>query len=161
MLQIAFHPKFLSSRVEKERRAILSELQMMNTIDYRVDCQVRTREVNYILACYCICIAKNDLNFCTFSSRAQLLQHLHSENKLSKRFPIGLEEQIKKWDVDKVRKFHERWYFPANATLYIVGDIDNISKTVYQIEVCKNTFMESFYHVLLVYMDSLLESWTI
>ncbi|CAN6700027.1 unnamed protein product [Malus baccata var. baccata] len=100
--EIAFHPKFLSSRVEKERRAILSELQMMNTIDYRVDCQ--------------------------------LLQHLHSENKLSRRFPIGLEEQIKKWDVDKIRKFHERWYFPANATLYIVGDIDNISKTIYQIE---------------------------
>lgn len=100
--EIAFYPKFLASRVEKERRAILSELQMMNTIEYRVDCQ--------------------------------LLQHLHSENKLSERFPIGLEEQIKKWDVDKIRKFHERWYFPANATLYIVGDIDNISKTIYQIE---------------------------
>ncbi|KAF4355476.1 hypothetical protein F8388_015230 [Cannabis sativa] len=101
--EIAFHPKFLSSRVEKERRAILSELQMMNTIDYRLDCQ--------------------------------LLQHLHSENKLSKRFPIGLEDQIKKWDVDKIRKFYERWYFPGNATLYIVGDIDDISKTVFQIEV--------------------------
>ncbi|KAL3604799.1 hypothetical protein D5086_005658 [Populus alba] len=100
--EIAFHPSFLASRVEKERRAILSELQMMNTIEYRVDCQ--------------------------------LLQHLHSENKLSKRFPIGLEEQIKKWDAEKIRKFHERWYFPANATLYIVGDIDNISKTVHQIE---------------------------
>ncbi|KAL3512114.1 hypothetical protein ACH5RR_024831 [Cinchona calisaya] len=100
--EIAFHPKFLASRVEKERRAILSELQMMNTIEYRVDCQ--------------------------------LLQHLHSENKLSKRFPIGLEEQIKKWDADKIRKFHERWYFPANATLYVVGDIDNIPKTVYHIE---------------------------
>ncbi|CAK9145304.1 unnamed protein product [Ilex paraguariensis] len=100
--EIAFHPKFLASRVEKERRAILSELQMMNTMEYRVDCQ--------------------------------LLQHLHSENKLSKRFPIGLEEQIKKWDADKIRKFHERWYFPANATLYIVGDIDNISKAVYHIE---------------------------
>ncbi|XP_065861526.1 stromal processing peptidase, chloroplastic isoform X2 [Euphorbia lathyris] len=100
--EIAFHPKFLSSRVEKERRAILSELQMMNTIEYRVDCQ--------------------------------LLQHLHSENKLSKRFPIGLEEQIKKWDADKIRKFHERWYFPANSTLYIVGDIGDIPKTVHQIE---------------------------
>ncbi|KAL5713697.1 hypothetical protein ACHQM5_015750 [Ranunculus cassubicifolius] len=100
--EIAFHPKFLVSRVEKERRAILSELQMMNTIEYRVDCQ--------------------------------LLQYLHSENKLSSRFPIGLEEQIKKWDADKIRRFHERWYFPANATLYIVGDIDNITKTVYQIE---------------------------
>ncbi|XP_068647590.1 stromal processing peptidase, chloroplastic [Aristolochia californica] len=100
--EIAFHPKFLASRVEKERRAILSELQMMNTIEYRVDCQ--------------------------------LLQHLHSENKLSKRFPIGLEEQIKKWDADKIKKFHERWYFPANATLYIVGDLDNIPKILYQIE---------------------------
>lgn len=70
----------------------------------------------------------------------QLLQHLHSENKLSQRFPIGLEEQIKKWDADKIRKFHERWYFPANATLYIVGDIDNISKTVSQIEVCFRIF---------------------
>jgi predicted Zn-dependent peptidase len=100
--EIVFHPQFLASRVEKERKAILSELQMMNTIEYRVDCQ--------------------------------LLQHLHSENKLSKRFPIGLEEQIKKWDADKIRKFHERWYFPANATLFIVGDIDNISKTVNHIE---------------------------
>ncbi|PKA52843.1 hypothetical protein AXF42_Ash001824 [Apostasia shenzhenica] len=101
-LKIAFNPKFLPSRVEKERRAILSELQMMNTIEYRVDCQ--------------------------------LLQHLHSENKLSKRFPIGLEEQIKKWDADKIRMFHERWYFPANATLYLVGDIDDIANAVYQIE---------------------------
>ncbi|KAJ6973219.1 hypothetical protein NC653_033527 [Populus alba x Populus x berolinensis] len=107
--EIAFHPSFLASRVEKERRAILSELQMMNTIEYRVDCQVQTQ--------WCLCI-----------------QHLHSENKLSKRFPIGLEEQIKKWDADKIRKFHERWYLPANATLYIVGDIDNISKAVHQIE---------------------------
>ncbi|CAL9047522.1 unnamed protein product [Musa banksii] len=100
--EIAFHPKFLPSRVEKERRAILSELQMMNTIEYRIDCQ--------------------------------LLQHLHSENKLSKRFPIGLEEQIKKWDPEKIQKFHERWYFPANATLYLVGDIDDIPKTEAQIE---------------------------
>lgn len=101
--EIAFHPKFLTSRVEKERRAILSELQMMNTIEYRVDCQ--------------------------------LLQYLHSENKLSGRFPIGLEEQIKKWDADKIRKFHERWYFPANSTLYLVGDIHNIPEAVHQIEI--------------------------
>lgn len=73
----------------------------------------------------------------TFSFHAfkQLLQHLHSENKLSKRFPIGLEDQIKKWDTEKIRKFHERWYFPANCTLYIVGDIDNIPETVRHIEV--------------------------
>lgn len=100
--EIAFMPKIVESRIEKERRAILSELQMMNTIEYRVDCQ--------------------------------LLQQLHSENLLGYRFPIGLEEQIQKWDVDVIRAFHERWYFPANATLYVVGDIASVDKTIEQIE---------------------------
>jgi predicted Zn-dependent peptidase len=100
--EIAFKPKFLASRVEKERRAVLSELQMMNTIEYRVDCQ--------------------------------LLQQLHSENMLGYRFPIGLEEQIKKWDPETIKAFHERWYFPANATLFIVGDIGSVSRTLEMIE---------------------------
>lgn len=39
--EIAFQPRFLPSRIDKERRAVLSEAQMMNTIEYRVDCQVR------------------------------------------------------------------------------------------------------------------------
>ncbi|CAL5041862.1 unnamed protein product [Urochloa decumbens] len=110
--EIAFHPKFSSSRVEKERRAILSELQMMNTIEYRVDCQ--------------------------------LLQYLHSENKLSNRFPIGLQEQIQKWDPDKIRRFHERWYYPANATLYLVGEIDDIPRAIREIEaVFEHTLSEN------------------
>lgn len=96
--EIAFRPKFLQTRIDKERKAVLSELQMMNTIEYRVDCQ--------------------------------LLQHLHSENQLSCRFPIGLEEQIRKWDADLIRAFHERWYFPANATLYVVGDIGSVSRAI-------------------------------
>ncbi|CAK9857354.1 unnamed protein product [Sphagnum jensenii] len=100
--EIAFKPKFLASRVEKERRAVLSEQQMMNTIEYRVDCQ--------------------------------LLQQLHSENMLGYRFPIGLEEQIKKWDPETIKAFHERWYFPANATLFIVGDIGSVSRTLEMIE---------------------------
>ncbi|KAJ1635133.1 Metalloenzyme, LuxS/M16 peptidase-like protein [Pavlovales sp. CCMP2436] len=33
--EIAFEPELLSARIEKERKAILSELQMINTIDYR------------------------------------------------------------------------------------------------------------------------------
>ncbi|KAJ7516395.1 hypothetical protein O6H91_22G056800 [Diphasiastrum complanatum] len=100
--EIAFKPKFLLSRIEKERRAILSELQMMNTIEYRVDCQ--------------------------------LLQQLHSENLLGYRFPIGLEEQIKNWDPETIKAFHERWYYPANATLFIVGDIGSIGRTIEMIE---------------------------
>ena len=53
--EIAFAPQFLTSRVEKERRAVLAESRMMNTIEYRVDCS--------------------------------LLQFLHEENNLGKRFP--------------------------------------------------------------------------
>ncbi|KAH7434480.1 hypothetical protein KP509_06G019300 [Ceratopteris richardii] len=112
--EIAFKPKIVESRIEKERKAILSELQMMNTIEYRVDCQ--------------------------------LLQQLHSENLLGYRFPIGLEEQIKKWDVDIIRNFHERWYFPANATLYVVGDIANVENTVQQIEVVFGKVPPGYHH---------------
>jgi Peptidase M16 inactive domain len=64
----------------------------------------------------------------------QLLQHLHADNKLSQRFPIGLEEQIKKWDPETIQRFHERWYYPANATFYLVGDIPSVSDAVHHIE---------------------------
>lgn len=38
--EIAFQPKFDVARIEKERRAVLAETQMMNTIEYRVDCKL-------------------------------------------------------------------------------------------------------------------------
>jgi hypothetical protein len=65
---------------------------MMNTIEYRVDCQ--------------------------------LLQYLHWENALGYRFPIGRMDQVEKWQRDEIVGFWQRHYFPANATLYIVGDVD-------------------------------------
>lgn len=68
---------------------------------------------------------------------------MHSENKLSKRFPIGLEEQIQKWDPDKIRRFHERWYYPANATLYLVGEFDDIPRAVREIEVIRRYILLS------------------
>jgi predicted Zn-dependent peptidase len=40
LAEIAFKPEFLHNRMEKERRAVLAEAQMMNTIEYRVDCQL-------------------------------------------------------------------------------------------------------------------------
>lgn len=40
LAEIAFNPEFLQNRIEKERRAVLAEAQMMNTIEYRVDCQL-------------------------------------------------------------------------------------------------------------------------
>ena len=38
LAEVAFQPEFLSYRIEKERKAVLAEAQMMNTIEYRVDC---------------------------------------------------------------------------------------------------------------------------
>jgi predicted Zn-dependent peptidase len=61
-LQVAFEAEFLQTRIEKERKAVLAEAQMMNTIEYRMDCQ--------------------------------LLNHLHAENNLGHRFPIGLVDQV-------------------------------------------------------------------
>ena len=40
-----------------------------------------------------------------------------------------------KWSVEQVKAFHQRWYFPANATLYVVGDIGSVAATVKEIEV--------------------------
>lgn len=92
LAEIAFEPEFLPSRIEKERKAVVAEAQMMNTIEYRVDCQ--------------------------------LLQYLHWENALGCRFPIGKTEQVEKWQRDEIMHFWGRHYFPSNATLYVVGDVD-------------------------------------
>lgn len=40
LAEVAFEAEFLNSRIEKERRAVMAEAQMMNTIEYRVDCQL-------------------------------------------------------------------------------------------------------------------------
>eukprot|EP00884_Botryococcus_braunii_P007566 jgi/Botrbrau1/16810/Bobra.150_2s0037.1 len=104
LADIAFEPEFLHSRIEKERRAVTAEAQMMNTIEYRVDCQ--------------------------------LLQYLHEENALGCRFPIGKTEQVEQWDRDTLINFWKKWYFPANATLYVVGDFDRpvaeVEKLIYK-----------------------------
>lgn len=33
--------------------------------------------------------------------------------------------QVEKWDRKMLMGFWEKWYFPANAVLYIVGDLGN------------------------------------
>ena len=40
LAEIAFAPQFFPGRIEKERRAVMAEAQMMNSIEYRVDCQL-------------------------------------------------------------------------------------------------------------------------
>ncbi|KAL7554494.1 hypothetical protein ACHAWF_017950 [Thalassiosira exigua] len=80
------------SRIEKERQAVLSEMTMVNTIEYRVECQI--------------------------------LSTLHRENRLAKRFPIGKEGLIRKWERDDVKTWHRTHYRPDNVLLYVVGDLD-------------------------------------
>ncbi len=80
-----------SSRLEKERSAVLSEMSMVNTIEYRVECQI--------------------------------LSALHSENQLSRRFPIGLRNLIESWKVADIKEFINTHYRPNNAMLYVVGDV--------------------------------------
>lgn len=92
LTEIAFEPEMLPARIEKERKAVTAEAQMMNTIEYRVDCQ--------------------------------LLQYLHWENALGCRFPIGKMDQVQKWQREEIMNFWEKHYYPENATLYVVGDVD-------------------------------------
>ena len=98
LYDVAFNPALLQTRIQKEKKAVLAEAQMMNTIEYRVDCQ--------------------------------LLQHLHWDNALGIRFPIGKLDQVPLWGDEKIRDFHARWYFPANATLYVVGEFDATTEQV-------------------------------
>jgi hypothetical protein len=54
LAEIAFSPQFLPMRIEKERKAVLAEAQMMNTIEYRIDCQLLTHlHAENNLGCRC------------------------------------------------------------------------------------------------------------
>jgi len=90
--EIAFGPEMLNHRIEKERKAVLAEMQQVNDMEYRIE--------------------------------TWTLSGLHETNKLGSQFPIGKEEQIKAWQQKDLRNFHEKWYYPGNATLYVVGDLD-------------------------------------
>eukprot|EP00929_Paragymnodinium_shiwhaense_P123816 TRINITY_DN9810_c1_g1_i2.p1 TRINITY_DN9810_c1_g1~~TRINITY_DN9810_c1_g1_i2.p1 ORF type:complete len:1528 (-),score=512.78 TRINITY_DN9810_c1_g1_i2:225-4733(-) len=89
--EIAFAPEMLPYRIEKERKAVLAEMQQVNDMEYRIE--------------------------------TWTLSGLHETNKLGTQFPIGKEEQIKAWQQKDLLNFHEKWYYPGNATLYVVGDL--------------------------------------
>lgn len=92
-----FKPDITSFELEKERAAVLSEMSMINTHDYRAETNV--------------------------------LQQLHKENRISRRFPIGKEDLINAWSVSDVQLYHRLHYRPDNAKLFIVGDIDSVRGT--------------------------------
>ena len=137
LADVAFHPPFSDARIAKERAAVLSEAQMMNTIEYRVDCQLlthvrceggaaRRRGRSRSSSLARDPTRHSFLSFSLFLSSSSLLpaSQLHWENALGNRFPIGQAAQIPGWSAEQLRSFHSHWYFPANCTLYIVGDVD-------------------------------------
>ena len=54
----------------------------------------------------------------------QVLSALHSENRISSRFPIGKESLIKIWRKEDLQLYHNTHYRPDNVILYVVGDLD-------------------------------------
>lgn len=90
--EMAFAPKMSPQRIEKERKAVLAEMQQVNDMEYRIE--------------------------------TWTLSGLHANSKLGSQFPIGKEEQIRAWQQKDLKAFHKKWYFPGNATLYVVGDLE-------------------------------------
>jgi hypothetical protein len=64
------------------------------------------------------------VNKMEYRVECQVLGALHSENRISTRFPIGKEELIKSWKKDEVQLYHSMHYRPDNVILYVVGDVD-------------------------------------
>ena len=48
--------------------------------------------------------------------------------------------QVEKWDRSAIVGFWQKWYFPANATLYLVGEFDR------SVEDCKALIQQYFGH---------------
>lgn len=69
------------------------------------------------------------INKMEYRVECQILSALHSENRISTRFPIGKEYLIKTWSREDVQFYHSLHYRPDNVVLYVVGDVD-IASTV-------------------------------
>jgi hypothetical protein len=66
----------------------------------------------------------------------QVLSALHTENRISSRFPIGKIDLIKEWKKEELQLYHSIHYRPDNVILYVVGDVD----VPYTIETIKAKF---------------------
>jgi hypothetical protein len=64
------------------------------------------------------------VNKMEYRVECQILAALHSENRISTRFPIGKEHLIKTWTKEDIQLYHDTHYRPDNAILYVVGDLD-------------------------------------
>lgn len=72
------------------------------------------------------------VNKMEYRVECQILSALHSENRISKRFPIGKEHLIRLWRKEDLQLYHSTHYRPDNVVLFIVGDVD-VQETIEQI----------------------------
>lgn len=64
------------------------------------------------------------VNKMEYRVECQILSTLHSENRISQRFPIGKENLIKAWKREDLELYHQLHYRPDNVVLFLVGDLD-------------------------------------
>lgn len=64
------------------------------------------------------------VNKMEYRVECQVLSALHSENRISTRFPIGKENLIKTWKKEDLQLYHNTHYRPDNVILFVVGDLD-------------------------------------
>jgi hypothetical protein len=64
------------------------------------------------------------VNKMEYRVECQVLSALHTENRISARFPIGKENLIKAWTKEDVQQYHNMHYRPDNVILFVVGDVD-------------------------------------
>ena len=76
------------------------------------------------------------VNKMEYRVECQILSSLHSENRISTRFPIGKEPLIRAWTKEDLQLYHSTHYRPDNVILFVVGDVD-VANTV---EVIKQKF---------------------
>lgn len=74
------------------------------------------------------------VNKMEYRVECQVLSALHSENRISIRFPIGKETLIKEWTKEDVQRYHNLHYRPDNVILFLIGDVDpaNAVETIKQ-----------------------------
>lgn len=64
------------------------------------------------------------VNKMEYRVECQVLGTLHSENRISTRFPIGKIPMIERWTKEELQMYHSMHYVPENVILYVVGDVD-------------------------------------
>src|SRR5690606_22344311 len=67
------------------------------------------------------------VNKIDYRVEGHILTSLHRENRISRRFPIGKEDLIRRWTAHELQTYHAMHFRPDNAVLYVVGDIDGAS----------------------------------